>query len=136
MESIYRTVSQQGFFVAIAGFEYTFRNIDGIGLDIGLPDEYLYDERGQFPFSGFQNDIFYCSRIAFNESRDTAILFRGLVDLDTNTKLFSIGASHPFVNNTTLNLELRMFNKVAKIESLLRFSRQDSFVNLSFFKYF
>ena len=136
LESIYRTASQQDFFAAVTGFEYTFSNIDGNGLDIGILGEYLYDERGQFAFSGFQNDIFYGSRIAFNDSRDTAILFGGIVDLDTNTKLFSVEASRRFAKNTTLNLELRMFNNVAETEPLLGFFRQDSFVNLSFFKYF
>ena len=72
-ESIYRDAIDQRFIAAIVGFEYTFSNIDGNGLDIGIICEYLYDERDAFAISGLQNDLFYGSRLAFNDINDTAM---------------------------------------------------------------
>ena len=135
-ESIYRDAIDQRFIAAVAGFEYTFSNIDGNGLDIGIIGEYLYDERDAFALSGLQNDLFYGSRLAFNDINDTAILLGGIVDLDTQTNLLTLEASRRVADNLKMTLEARLFDRISSQELFLLFFKQDSFLAVSFSKYF
>jgi len=135
-ESIYRDAADQRFIAAVAGFEYTFSNIDGNGLDIGIIGEYLYDERDAFALSGLQNDLFYGIRLAFNDINDTAILLGGIVDLDTQTNLMTLEASRRVANNLIVTLEARLFDTISSQELFLSFFKQDSFLAFSFSKYF
>ena len=135
-ESIYRTAKEQYFFAMDAGFEYTFSNIDNNGLDIGVLGEYLYDERGDWALSGFQNDIFYGSRIAFNDTNDTAFLAGGIYDLETKTNLLTIEASRRFANSLVISLEGRVFSGISDDELFLLFFKQDSYLSISISKYF
>ena len=88
LEAIYRTSNTQDFSAVVAGLEYTFSNIGGNGLDIGLIGEYLYDDRDEMALSSLQNDIFFGSRIAFNDVKDTSILIGGIADLEKSSKIF------------------------------------------------
>ena len=119
-----------------AGFEFTFSNVNNNGLDIGVLGEYLYDERGDWALSGLQNDIFYGSRIAFNDTQDTAILGGGIYDLDTQTHLFTVEASRRLSNGLVCSIEGRIFSGVSDEELFLLFFKQDSYWSISLSKYF
>jgi len=69
--------------------EYTFSNIDGDGLDIGVLGEYNYDNRDVLALNSLQNDVFFGSRIAFNDPQDFAILISGLADLEYSIKFLA-----------------------------------------------
>ncbi|WP_296315518.1 hypothetical protein, partial [Winogradskyella sp. UBA3174] len=99
LESIYRTAKAQDFFAFAAGVEYTFSNIDGNGLDIGVLGEYLYDDRDELALNALQNDVFFGSRIAFNDIQDTSILIGGITDLESSSKILSIEASRRIGNS-------------------------------------
>lgn len=135
-ESILRKAEQQEFFAMDAGFEYTFSNVDNNGLDIGVLGEYLYDERGDWALSGLQNDIFYGSRIAFNDTQDTAILGGGIYDLDTKSHLFTLEATRRLSNGLVCSIEGRIFSGVSDEELFLLFFKQDSYWSISLSKYF
>lgn len=135
-ESIFRKAEQQEFFALDAGFEYTFSNVDNNGLDIGVLGEYLYDERGDWALSGLQNDIFYGSRIAFNDTQDTAILGGGIYDLDTKSHLFTLEATRRLSNGLVCSIEGRIFSGVSDEELFLLFFKQDSYWSISLSKYF
>jgi len=120
----------------VAGLEYTLNNIDGNGLDIGVIDEYLYDERDAFALSGLQNDVFYGSRLAFNDINDTAILVGGSVDVDTQTNLLTLEASRRIANNLNMTLEACFLDSISSQELFLLFFKQDNFLAISFSKYF
>lgn len=135
-ESIFRKAEQQEFFALDAGFEFTFSNVNNNGLDIGVLGEYLYDERGDWALSGLQNDIFYGSRIAFNDTQDTAILGGGIYDLDTQTHLFTVEASRRLSNGLVCSIEGRIFSGVSDEELFLLFFKQDSYWSISLSKYF
>lgn len=136
LESIYRYADIQDFFALAAGFEYTFSNIDGKGLDIGLLGEYLYDERDELALTGLQNDLFIASRVAFNDEKDTSILFGGIFDLENSSKLLSIEASRRFGSSTIVNLEARLFSNIDAQELILSNFQQDSFLKLAIGQYF
>lgn len=134
-ESIYRTSKTQDFFALTAGLEYTFSNIDGNGLDIGVLGEYLYDEREELALNALQNDVFFGSRIAFNDTQDTSILFGGMMDLESSSKIFSIEASRRIGSSWTAEVEARIFSNIDSQEFILSNFKDDSFFRLSISKY-
>ncbi len=136
LESIYRRADAQEFFAAVVGLEYTFSNIDGNGLDIGLLGEYLYDERDELALTGLQNDIFFGSRIAFNDTQDTSILIGGITDLESSSTIFSLEASRRFGSSWTAEVEARIFNDIDQNELIFSNFREDSFLRISISKYF
>tara|TARA_R110001583_G_scaffold13561_4_gene57955 strand:+ start:4134 stop:5342 length:1209 start_codon:yes stop_codon:yes gene_type:complete len=136
LESIYRQADHEDFYAMVAGVEYTFSNIDGNGLDIGLLGEYLYDERDEFALTALQNDIFIGSRIAFNDIQDASILFGVISDLESNSRIFSVEASRRFGTSWTAELEGRFFSNISKDELILSSFENDSFLRLKISKYF
>ena len=135
-ESIYRNADAQDFLALVAGVEYTFSNIDGNGLDIGILGEYLYDERDELALTALQNDIFFGSRIAFNDTQDTSFLVGGIVDLDQSSKIFSLEASRRFGSTWTAKIEARIFKDIGQNELILSNFRDDSFLRIAISKYF
>jgi hypothetical protein len=135
-ESIYRQADLQDFVAFVAGLEYTFGNIDGNGLDIGLLGEYLYDERDELALTALQNDLFLGSRIAFNDIQDTSILFGGIIDLEQSSSIFSVEASRRFGNSWKAEVEARLFNNIESSELILNNFRQDSFFKFNISRFF
>jgi hypothetical protein len=136
LEAIYRNADAQDFFAMVAGLEYTFSNIDRNGLDIGVLGEYLYDERDELALNALQNDIFFGSRIAFNDTQDTSVLIGGITDLEAGSTIFSLEASRRFGSSWTAQIEARIFNKIDDNELILSNFRKDSFFKISIAKYF
>jgi hypothetical protein len=135
-ESIYRNAKAQDFIALAAGLEYTFSNIDGNGLDIGVLGEYLYDERDELALTGLQNDVFIGSRIAFNDTQDTSILIGGISDLESSSKIFSMEASRRIGSSWKVELEARIFSNIDANELILSNFQQDSFLKISLSKFF
>ena len=136
VESIYRNAKAQDFVALVAGLEFTFSNIDGNGLDIGLIAEYLYDERDELALSGLQNDVFFGSRIAFNDIQDTSILIGGIADLESSSKIYSIEASRRLGSSLSAELEARVFSSIDENEFILSNFQEDSFLRFSLSKFF
>ncbi len=135
VEIIKRFNDLQDMLATVAGIEYTFGNIGNSGIDVGVLGEYLYDDRDELAISGLQNDLFFGSRIAFNDVQDTEILFGGIVDLEHSTRLYSVEANRRFGESWSLEVESRIFSKVDP-EEFLYLLRQDSFLEFSVSKYF
>lgn len=136
LESIYRQSKIQGFFALAAGLEYTFSNIDGNGLDIGILGEYSYDERDELALNALQNDVFFGSRIALNDTADTSFLIGGLSDLDSSSKIFSLEASRRFRSTWTVEVEARVFQSIDANELILSNFQDDSFLRIAISKFF
>ena len=135
LESIYRSNRFQEFTALAAGFEYTFGNIKNSGIDIGVLAEYLFDDRGDLAFTGLDNDLFFGSRLAFNDVQSTEILIGGIFDLEQSTRIFSIEASRRLGQSWKATLEARIISRVAP-EELFFFFGQDSFGRLAIAKFF
>ncbi len=136
LESIYRNAEAQDFLALVAGLEFTFSNIDGNGLDIGLLGEYLYDERDELSLTTLQNDVFFGSRVAFNDIQDTSILIGAIADLEQSSTIFSVEASRRFGTTWTVNVEARIFNNIDTTELILSNFQEDSFLRISVSKFF
>ncbi|VAW15671.1 FIG01201466: hypothetical protein, partial [hydrothermal vent metagenome] len=135
LESIYRSSKSQDFLALVAGLEFTISNIKNSGIDIGLIGEYLYDERDELALNALQNDVFFGSRIAFNDVQSTEILLGGITDLNNNSKIFSIEASRRLGESLKLEIEGRLFSNINAKEIILSNFKNDSFFRISLFKY-
>ena len=101
-------------FRATGGFEYTFYNLFDSGTDLGLVAEYMYDERkGDAPHP-FGNDIGIGLRWTANDPQSTAILFGGLIDLDTDSSSISLEAERRLGRSFKAILEARFIDKVGE----------------------
>lgn len=134
-EGVYQYNDLQDFYAMAAGFEYTFGNIAGKGLDIGILGEYLYDGRDELALSSMQNDIFAGSRLAFNDVKSTELLMGTIIDLEHSSRLYSVEASRRIGSSWSGSVEARIFDNVSN-EEFLYFLRQDSFLKFSVSKYF
>lgn len=110
LEAIVRVSGIDTTFATVAGFEYTFFNIAGTGLDIGLLGEYHYDSRGSSAPTFLEDDFFTGIRFALNDVQDTQILAGVLVDSNTFAQFYNIEASRRFFDHFKLEVEARFFN--------------------------
>lgn len=136
LESMWRENDLQDPIFALAGgLEYTFGNINGRGLDIGLVAEYLYDSRDELALNGQDNDLFAGMRIALNDVQSTSLLLGGIFDLNKSSRLLSVEASRRIGNSWKVELEARILDNIAATEFLALF-RDDSFAQFRLIKYF
>lgn len=99
---------------ATGGIEYTFYNIFNSGTDLGLVAEYMYDARKAYAPHPFGNDIGIGLRWTANDPQSTAILFGGLIDLDTDSTSISLEAERRLGRSFKAILEARFQDKVGE----------------------
>ena len=99
------------FISAVAGFEYTFFDISGSGIDVGLIGEYLYDDRDQalLPATLFENDVFVGARLVLNDVQDTEFLAGAIIDDRTGGAFISAEFQRRLGDTVLLELEARVF---------------------------
>ena len=106
-------VNQGGdtFISTVAGFEYTFFDISGSGIDLGLIGEYLYDNRdiARTPISIFENDAFAGARVTFNDVQDTEILAGAIIDTETGAVIGSVEFQRRIGSTMLAEIEGRAF---------------------------
>lgn len=102
---------------ATGGIEYTFYNLFDSGTDLGLVVEYMYDERKDDAPHPFGNDIGIGLRWTANDPQSTAILFGGLIDLDTDSSSLSLEAERRIGRSFKAILEARFQDKVGKTDA-------------------
>ena len=134
-ESIYRTDEFDDFWATQAGFEYSFIGVFGSNADLGLLMEYGWDSRGEESSAINQNDLFFGSRIAFNDMQSSEILFGVGADLDHNAFSFLAEASRRLGDNFKVNLDIRLFQSTNKNE-VLYMIKDDDHVQLAVEWYF
>ena len=101
-------------FRATGGIEYTFYNLFDSGTDLGLVAEYMYDERKDDAPHPFGNDIGIGLRWTANDPQSTAILFGGLIDLDTDSSSISLEAERRLGRSFKAILEARFQDKIGE----------------------
>ncbi|MEO1039591.1 MAG: hypothetical protein AAFX09_08595 [Pseudomonadota bacterium] len=99
------------FISAVAGFEYTFFDISGSGLDVGLIAEYLYDDRDQalLPATLFESDVFVGTRVVLNDVQDTEFLAGAIIDDQTGGAFLSAEFQRRVGDSVLLEVEARAF---------------------------
>jgi len=111
LEAIARDGVMHSFAAAVAGFEYTFYQVNDSAADVGLLLEYQYDRRNQFePVTIADNDVFIGTRVALNDVQDTAVLAGVSYDADTGEIFVDIEAERRFGENWFAELRVRAFS--------------------------
>lgn len=120
---------------AVAGFEYTFFDVGGTGLDVGVLGELLVDDRDERSPTPFEDDVFVGSRLAWNDVAGTELLVGAIVDRDGGEAFWTLEASRRLGSRFQLALELRAFTGVDD-GSLLVGLRDDDYVQLEISRFF
>ena len=135
LESIVRQNKFQDVMALATGFEYTFGNVNGKGLDIGVLAEYLYDDRDDLALNGLQSDIFSGIRLGFNDTQDSQVLMGSIFDLNRTTEAYFIEAKRRVKSTWSAEVEARIFNNVDPSE-FNYFTRRDGFFQIAISKFF
>lgn len=133
-EFISRQGRRQQYFAATAGYEYSFYGIWG-QADLGLVNEYLYNDDGAKALSPFQNDIMLGVRMSFNDTLSKEILLGVITDMERSSQLWTFEANQRITNHWKISLKANVLRKLDAAEPLYDL-RRDDFVQLELAYYF
>ena len=135
MESIARKGQGDTFGALVGGYEYTFYQAFDGATDIGLLTEYLYDGRDQTaPITTLQDDVFIGSRLAFNDTQNSAVLAGILFDFEDQTTGFRLEAERRLGQSWKVEIESQFFINVDEDNPAIALV-DDDFILLSIKKY-
>lgn len=112
LETVARTQGGGHSLAAVAGFEYSFGDVGGLGWDVAALGEYLYDQRTELLNSRYDHDWFAGTRIGFNDVAGTQILAGAIVDKSGHDQVYSIEASRRLNDQWRALLKFRSFEDV------------------------
>ena len=139
LESIYRDYQQSPlghFYAATAGFEYSMVGVMDSDYDLGLLMEYQYDNRGLAASGPGQRDLFFGTRLAWNDEAGTELLFGFAQDLDDRgSRSGMLEASTRYNNNIRLRLDAWFF-QTQQPQQPIWWLRRDDYVQLGIDYYF
>lgn len=135
LEAIAKSSRNDDYLASQAGFEYTFYGIADTLADLGVLLEYGWDERGRSSTAIAQNDIYLGSRIALNNTDDTAILVGGSYDMDYQSKSLLVEASQRLNDYWTVALDAAVFIAKDSQDNASSFDKDDR-VQLTLERYF
>lgn len=135
VEAIRRAGQGPDFAAVTGGFEYTFWDVGGRGLDVGLLAEYLWDERGVDAATPYQNDLFVGTRVALNDSQSTQILAGLIEDLDGRGSSYLIEASRRVGADWVVETTVRGFSGIPSGDPFAPFN-SDSYLQVSVQRHF
>ena len=136
LEAIARDGYSHSFAAAVGGFEYTYYQVGETAADIGLLLEYQYDGRNSLePFTVNDNDVFVGTRVALNDTQDTAVLAGVAYDVATGETFLNIEAERRFGDDIAFELRVRAFSGAGR-QDLTYSLVQDDYVQIQIAKYF
>jgi hypothetical protein len=147
LEALYADSRADRYAAAVAGGEYTLVGVFSSQWDVGLLAEYLWDERGKRALvnleapgnppgvSAFDNDLFLATRIVPNDMAGTEILAGLVLDLDNQSRFWSLEAGRRLGADWRLDLVLRVFSGASDLDPIGVFQRDD-YASLSVKRYF
>jgi len=135
VEGAYRVQQDEETWASVAGFEYTFGDVGGSGIDIGALAEYLYDTREDF-LDRFDDEVFVGSRLALNDEAGTQLLAGALVNReDFHNRWYGVEASRRLTDDWKLSMEARLFSDIPRDDNGAFLLEQD-FVTLVLERFF
>ena len=135
-EAIARDGFAGSFAAAAGGFEYTYYQVGGTAVDLGMLLEYQYDgRREEEPLSLADNDVFAGARLALNDTQDTAVLAGLGYDADSGEIFFSVEADRRLGQDFVLEFRLRGFSGAGPQDASYVLA-QDDYVQLQLSRYF
>ncbi len=128
-ETIYRTTDDEDFWAAQAGFEYTYVGVFDTNADLGLLVEYGWDSRGEgdknSSGASIQNDIFFGSRLAFNDMQSSEMLVGFGADVEHSAFSFIMEANRRFGESVKISLDIRVMQSSEPSDALYSLKSDD-----------
>jgi len=128
-ETIYRDTKFDDYWATQSGFEYSFIGVFDSAIDVGLLMEYSWDSRGEGsinqPGANFQNDVFFGSRLAFNDMQSSEVLIGFSSDLDHNAFSFLVEANRRLGDNYKISVDVRLFQSNSPLDQLYSLKNDD-----------
>jgi hypothetical protein len=128
VESIVRGGQGPTFGAVTGGFEYTFYQVGGSIVDIGLILEYNYDGRDNNTFIVFDNDFFTGVRLSLSDVGSTAFLIGSFIDAKDGSVFIAAEASRRFGDNWKILLEGRGY--IPQKENVIRVFQNDAQIQI------
>ena len=126
---------EQDYVAAVFGGEYTFYSVAGAGADLSLLGEWNYDGRGPNATPSrspntLENDIFFATRLAFNDVQSTELTASVLADASRATRALAFEFARRLSNEWSLRAEAVALLSVDEAD-LHYEMRHDSFIDMS-----
>lgn len=134
LEAIYHDGKEESYFASAAGLEYTFFDVSGSGIDIGLVCEYLYNDAQEFIVST-DDDLSLGVRLTLNDINSTDFLAAVVEDMDNQSRYFFLEASRRIGDAFKLSVEARGVDNVADDDPLLIYDG-DNYLQVELAYYF
>jgi len=135
VEAMHRKTRGELTWGSVAGFEYTFGDVRGSGIDIGVLGEYLYDEKDDALNTLFDDEVFVGMRVALNDVAGTQVLAGALADRETrDARRYGIEASGRLNDDWKLSAEARIFSRWP--DDFTAFLADQDFVTVTLERYF
>ena len=136
VEVIHRKTDADSFTAMTGGFEYTIGGVFDTVWDLGLLAEYQYDERDDLVIAPGQNDLFFGSRIAFNDADGTELLFGLVQDLDRSSSRSGLLEASSRINDNWKWRVDAWFFQSDTVNEVTYAVRKDDFLQFSLEYYF
>lgn len=126
---------EEDYVASVFGGEYTFYSVFGSAVDVSLLGEWNYDGRGQSATPGrspntLEDDLFFATRLAFNDVQSTEIIASILGDVARATRALSVELDRRISDQLSLNIEAIHLLSIDKAD-IHYDTQRDSFVDLS-----
>ncbi len=135
LELVARDMKDDEFAAFVAGYEYSFYQINDSAMDLSVLTELLYDGRSENTPVLFDQDIFLGSRLAFNDSQDSSLLAGVVIDPETEELFFNVEAERRLNDRLSAEFRLRVFHN-AELEDVSYSLQRDDYLQLTLKGYF
>lgn len=125
VEVIHNQNNNEDYSALQGGFEYSQYGVFDSVADLGWLVEYGWDERGEDASNINQNDLFFGSRLAFNDAESSEILMGVSYDLDHQSKSFLMEGNRRFGDSLKISLDIRLFDSDEPEDPVFRFRMDD-----------
>jgi hypothetical protein len=137
VEAVRRKLLDDVTWGTVAGFEYTFGDIAGSGIDVGVLGEYLSDEKDDALNALVDDEVFTGVRVALNDVAGTTLLVGALASRDDGkSRRYGIEGSGRLNDDWKLSAEARIFSKWPKDDPATAFLADQDFVTVTLERYF
>lgn len=129
LEAIELHGGHEPFRRSLSGFEHTFFDVGGKGLDLGVIGEYSNDDRMARP-----NTVFLGARLAFNDVQSTDLLAGAIVSEEQGS-VWTVEGSRRLGSSWKLNVRARAFVDIPP-ESLISGFLNDDYLEIELVRFF
>ncbi len=134
LEALGRDSTSEQYSAMVGGFEYTLYGIGGSSIDAGLLMEGHFDSRGASAPTPFNKDIFFGTRLAWNDDVDTSLVAGAFVDLDNDSVFARVEFERRLGSDYKIEVELQKLMNIASRDPFHSL-RRDSYLQLSLSRY-